>query len=338
MNTFTLRPSGRLSFGESKKTYKFQPAPRRSPGQRMRDESIGVIGASDFADLIGKPLASMDLSNLSNSIKTLEPAPAKRGLKGITGYGRQIVKDSAFWLQKEHGKERLAFWTVTIPPENLNESLIGQWSRVVDNTLQKLTYHLKKHDLPTFIVGVTEIQPKRYEREKGVPPLHLHIVFVAAHKPYQPCISKDTLAKLWADTIENFSGVHCRLDSVSSVQFVKKDVVGYLGKYMSKGFYQMDGLDLNLIPSSWYFCTKLLKSVVKSLVVKTSGEWVNDLYQYLRYQDALFNFAKPVKLRFADGGEIITGWYGELKGDKEYEHVWDLARNLRDTLELPVTV
>jgi hypothetical protein len=304
----------------------------------MRDESIGVIGASEFADLSGKPLASMDLSNLSNSRKTLEPAPAKRGLKGITGYGRQIVKDSAFWLQKEYGKERIAFWTVTIPEENLNKQLISQWSRVVDNTLQKLTYHLEKHGLPTFIVGVTEVQPKRFKDNPEIPPLHLHIVFVAGLQRYEPLIHKETLAKMWADTVTRYSGVECRRDTCSSVQFVKKDVVGYLGKYMSKGFYNVEGLDTSLIPSSWYFCTKLLKSVVKALVVKVSGEWVNDLYQYLRYNEALFNFAKPVKLRFADGGEIITGWYGDLKGDKEYEHVWDLVKNLRDTFELPITL
>jgi len=338
MNSITLRPSGRLSFGFTKKDYKPRRAPRISLAQRMRNESIGVVGVENLFPGELERIAAMDLSNLSNSEKPQKTPRAKRGLRGMTGHGRLMVKDAAYWLQHEYGKERLAFWTVTIPPECLNEQLIGNWSKVVESTRKKLTYHLKKHGLPDFIVGVTEIQPKRFIETRSVPPLHLHIVFVAAHRPYVPCVHKETLASLWADTVALMSGIPCRSDTVSSVQFIKKDVVGYLGKYMSKGFYDMEGLDKNLCPSSWYFCTSNLRAIVKGLIVKHSGEWVNELYQYFRKHKDMFGFTKRVEIPIGNEQKIIVGWYGELKREQQITDAWDIIRGVADTMKGTITL
>lgn len=327
MNSVRLRPSGRLSFGFSKKGYKLHRLPKRSLAQRFRDESIGVVGAYVIDPEGIERVADMDLSNLSNLRKLSGRVRAKRGLKGMTGHGRLLVKDAAYWLQKEYGKARLAFWTVTIPPENLNEQLIGNWAGVVKSVREKLSYHLEKNELPPYIVGVTEIQPKRYVKNHDVPPLHLHIVYVAAKQDYVPLIHKDTLSKLWADTIATLSGVSCRQDTVSSVQFIRKDVVGYLGKYMSKGFYDMEGLDKKLCPPSWYFCTKPLKDIVKGLIVYHSGEWVNELYEYFRSNGELFGFTKAVTIFIDTDKEIKVGWYGELKGEQERNHAWNMIVN-----------
>jgi len=326
MNSVRLRPSGRLSFGFSKKGYKLHRLPKRSLAQRMRDESIGIVGASTVDPEGIQRAATMDLSNLSNLRKTSERDRAKRGLRGMTGHGRLLVKDAAFWLQKEYGKERLAFWTVTIPPECLNVALITSWSKVVESVRKKLSYHLAKHSLPDFIVGVTEIQPKRYVQNRDIPPLHLHIVYVASHKPYVPLISKETLSKLWSDTVTTLSGVDCREDTVSSVQFIKKDVVGYLGKYMSKGFYDTEGLDTSLCPSSWYFATQSIKLIVKGLIVYHTGEWVNELYEYFRSHGSMFGFRKAVEIHIGNEQYIKVGWYGELKGEHERNHADELIR------------
>jgi len=302
------------------------------------EESIAAIGASDYADLIEKPLASMDLSNLSNSEKIPESKPrAKRGLKGITGYGRILVKDAAHWLQEEYGKSRLAFWTVTIPPDCLTEELISQWSGVVDLLRRKLTYHLEKHDLPNFIVGVTEVQPGRWERDGGIPPLHLHILFVAGHKPFVPLLSKGLLAKIWGATLENFSGKTPNLDTLSNVSFIRKDAVGYLGKYMSKGGSSTSALPARLVPSSWYFCSQLLRRVVKALITKYSGEWVNDLYEYFRVSTQMFNFTKAVEIEFGDGHKIKVGWYGDLKRDS-FDTAWETIRAVSESCKLPVSL
>lgn len=316
MNTITIHPSGRLSFGEVRKNFKPKFTPKLTLAQRQRQESIGVIGVTEYAEMSGKPLSSMDLSNLSNSQKSLEsPRRAKRGSGGLTGHGRMLVKNAAYWLQREYGKECLAFWTVTVPPENLNELLIESWSQVVRLLKEKLIYHLEKNGLPKFIVGVSEIQSKRWMSEGGLPPLHLHIVFVAAKRPYVPILGKELLAKLWGDTLENFSGVKARVDSISNVQFVRKDVVGYIGKYMSKGVGTGAELPPRLVPASWYFCTQDLRMVVKALIVKHSGEWVNDLYEFFRRNQDMFRFTKEVILEFGDGGKIKVGWYGDLRED-----------------------
>lgn len=338
MNSVRLRPSGRLSFGFSKKGYKLHRLPKRSLAQRMREESIGIVGVSNVYPDELQALSSLNLSNLSNSEKPPGRVRAKRGLRGITGHGRLLVKDSASWLQKEYGKERLAFWTITVPPQCLNETLIGNWSKCVESVRKKLIYHLEKHGLPPYIIGVTEVQPKRFVQNKTVPPLHMHIVYVAGFEKYVPLISKETLTKLWTDTLTTHSGIQAPEGKGSHVQFIRKDVVGYLGKYMSKGFYDMEGLDKNLCPPSWYFCTKPLKDIVKGLIVYHSGEWVNDLYQYFRREHKLFGFTKAVEIFIDEQTPIKVGWYGQLIGEKEYEHVYDLIRTVSDANRVPVTL
>jgi hypothetical protein len=338
MNTITLHPSGRLSFGEVRKNFKPRFVPAFSTRRKMMEESISAIGASAYADLVGKPLASMDLSNLSNSEKISQPKTrAKRGSKGMTGYGRLLVKDAAYWLQAEYGKERLAFWTVTIPPDCLTEELVSQWSRVTDLLRRKLIYHLEKHDLPKFIVGVTEVQPERWKRDEGVPPLHLHILFVAGHKPFVPLLSKTLLAKIWGATLENFSGKAPNLDTISNVSFIRKDAVGYLGKYMSKGGSKDAPLPPHLVPSSWYFCTNDLRVVVKALTTKHSGEWVNELYQYFRVNTYMFRFTKAVEIEFGDGHKLKVGWYGDLKPEC-FDTAWETIRDTASTFKAIVTL
>lgn len=304
----------------------------------MREESIGVVGAAKVYPEEILILSQLDLSNLSNLRKPSDRVRSKRGLKGITGYGRQTVKDAAYWLQQEYGKARLAFWTVTIPPECLNENLIRNWSKVVKNTQEKLIYHLKSHKLPLFIVGVTEVQPKRYVKARSIPPLHLHIVFVAGHKPYAPLIPKEVLSKMWADTVSHYSGEVCRHDTVSSVQFIKKDVVGYLGKYMSKGFQDMEGLDKSLCPPTWYFCNRPLKDIVKGLIIYHSGEWVNELYEYFRREYKLFSFTKAVEIFIDEKEKIKVGWYGELKGEQEREYTRELISAFASQHKILVTL
>lgn len=285
----------------------------------MRDESIGIVGASVIDPEGIERASTMDLSSLSNSRKLTGRVRAKRGSKGITGHGRALVKDAAYWLQKEYGKERLAFWTVTVPPACLNEELIKNWSKVVKNLKEKLTYHLEKNGLPNHVIGVTEIQTKRYGEGETLPPLHLHIVYVAALQKYVPLLSKSLLANLWGDCLDTYSGVVARRDTISCVQFVRKDVGAYLGKYMSKGFQGAEGVPSGLCPPSWYFASKTIRDIVKGLIVKYSGEWVNELYQYFRNNTDLFKFTKAVEIEIGDGYKIKVGWYGDLKDDDAIE-------------------
>lgn len=318
MNTVTLRPHGRLSFGFARKEYKTPYVPKLSKERKMFLDSVRVLsqeGVDRFPDL-GSEMGS---SNLSNSEKIPDAnRRAKRGSRGMTTHGQLLVKDAAYWLQREYGKERLSFWTLTIPPECHNASMVQAWSEAVRLVVKKLVYHLEKNGLPKYVVGVTEIQPRRSERGCALPPLHLHIVFVGSKTKYVPLLGTKILDKIWVDVLENFSHIPTKGEACSSIQYVRKSVSGYLGKYMSKGSDEDLERYGDTLPSSWYFCTKDLRDIVRALIVKASGEWVNEIFLEYEWNDTDTRFYRQVRKLAEDGTEMYIGWYGELKGENEY--------------------
>lgn len=331
MNTVTLHPTGRVTFGRVRKDYKLHRTPLCSKHQRMRDESIGVIGAARFAEWIGKPL-SMDLTSVVNSEKTPELAPKKRrGSKGMTSKGRQLVANAATVLQEKYGKGKLSFWTLTIPDECLTQDLIVGWSRAVELVRKKLLYHLEKVGLPKLFVGVTEVQQKRWKSGARALPLHLHILFVTAKKDYEPLIGKKLLAKIWRDALKTVGGRKTDAQYASRADFVKKSAARYLSKYMSKGGEALDQAPSDQVPSTWYFMTAGLRVAVKRSIVKASGAWVREVFEFVRSQSDIFRWSHAIFLESGAYGQIMVGWVAECLDDLTHKLLKDMIESLRDS-------
>ena len=120
-------------------------------------------------------------------------------------------------------------------------------------------------------MSITEIQPKRFLSEGGMP-LHLHIVFQGAHKDFAWAVPPNEFTMAWKRCVvgrvpalaeESFA-------SAINVQHVKESARGYLGKYMSKGEEDIyTSLDANpelihFIPSSWYNLSAEARDAVKA--------------------------------------------------------------------------
>lgn len=330
MNIVTLHPTGRVTFGRVRNSYKLHKLPLCSKHQRMRDESIGVIGAARFAEWIGKPL-SMDLTSVSISEKTLEPLPrGKRGFKGMTSRGRQLVANAATVLQEQYGKGKLSFWTLTVPDECLTHSLISDWSRIVELVRKKLLYHLGKAELPKLFVGVTEVQQKRWESSARALPLHLHILFVTAKRDYQPLIGKKLLAKIWRDALRTVGGRETEAQYASRAEFIKKSAARYLSKYMSKGGMALDWVPRNQVPSSWYFMSAGLRLAVKKSIVKASGLWVGEMFEFVRSESELFRWSHAIFLPSGAYGQIMVGWVAECLDNLTHKLLKDMIEGMRD--------
>lgn len=290
----------------------------------MREKDVSYLhpmarNTTDFARFLGvvhpSCLKNLGLSNLSNSNKSV-----RRGTLGITAHGRKLVANSALVLEREAGKERLAFLTCTLPALGRAEMerIHKNWSVLLNYFRIALQRLLQSRGLPTDIVGVTEIQSSRLER-RGEFALHIHWLFVGRSSRYlQWGISKQEYADLWSNAIatrlgREFDGQRCPSTRVESVT---KSASGYLAKYMSKGSEQMAvAIDAGFgdwLPRSWYTCTKSLRRRVLDGRVRLHGESALTLIELVEGGADICEWKKQIKVEWG-GREIPVGYAGRLR-------------------------
>lgn len=268
---------------------------------------------------------------LSNAVNCHTPKKrAKRGSNGMTGKMGRMLKDGAAILERRWGAQRLGFYTFTLPSLDrdflihfITES--GGWSRLVRTFMQSLKRLLIKRGGDGNIVGCSEIQEKRYLRRGEVAP-HLHLTFKCFHDKYKWYISANELRELWRRSIQNHLNRleigFVEIDVKASVDcsVVKKSVVSYLGKYISKGgniikeIAKKEGV--KVLCSCWGHISDKLRKFVKTQIKSLSdGEMKAILYDevdlvargYLCY---LF----PVKIILGDK-EFVCGYSGKKNID-----------------------
>jgi len=254
-----------------------------------------------------------DLSNVPKS-----PIAPKRGLKGITRYGRNLISSAAVVAESKYDRRLLTFATVTLPsaPVDCLQNLCAAWSTVVKSFVKNLTRGLKAKSLPAFVFGVSEIQEKRFERT-GVPALHLHCVFVGRNSRKSSWqVDRKNIRRWWKKAIAPYLPADTNYDSVENVQQVKKSSAAYLGKYMSKGADSVarlveQGLS-DWIPSAWYTITHSFRREVLSKVLR--GEEVGFFLNWLCH-NVMVDFLRwvaPVMARSRDGTEFAVGFAGSF--------------------------
>lgn len=205
----------------------------------------------------------------------------KYGKRGITRLGKRVVENASYLLQRKVGRKRCGFVTCTVPPmpKTYEVAIAQNWGEVVRRFFQKVKRQLDKKNAPNWVVGVTEIQEKRY-RKTGSIALHLHFAYPCRRKNRGTAwyIPAKKFRKFWKDSIlevlnkaELIPPEEVDFNASIDAQVVKKSVSGYLGKYMSKGTKSVkavinEGREEEL-PSQWWFASKLAKQKYKSSLV-----------------------------------------------------------------------
>ncbi len=309
-----LWPNGEISFHLPKRM-KELPLVRKGP---MENRSIWAwwIAAKGLGSAVQQALL-MGLSNVTNFDK--KPRRQSRsGLRGITSLGGHRVRNACYLLTREAGKHRLSFSTVTVP--NLSEKhmvkLHLRWHEVIDRYRLLLSRQLISAGLTGEIVGVSEVQEKRYDRA-GFPVLHAHFIFVGCMSRGGWIITPDRHDYIWRKSLESVLSI--RLSSVSAackLQPVRKDAAGYLGKYMSKGTSAVasavaDGFEWAL-PKQWWNCSRSLsKRMSKQIRNFTEGvPWL--IAQAVARNADIWAFYKVVTIEMPDGELVDVGSYGKL--------------------------
>lgn len=198
--------------------------------------------------------------------------PPRYGLKGMPGEGRKNVWRALALL--EENRRLLSFWTVSLPTAALLDlGRSDQWATFQDRVRKELVRVLRRAGLPTLVVGVVELQPRR-SRAAGFPCPHLHVVFQGRKSPgHGWALSPSDLDGVILQALST-AGVTAPADcdplewiaTAGNVQQVKKSVRAYLAKYMTKGSgdtAQWIGTTMEtLLPRQWWFWSQPLRAIV----------------------------------------------------------------------------
>lgn len=317
------RPSGKVTASVSPSSS--QPDLTCSTLLYPLDNGKGESGISESKGETppSKPLVERDsvLDRLDKPRgRKAEDAP--RGSQGITQHGADLVRDAAAALEKKYGKENLSFLTATIAPGEgslASEFDKKEWSRKLDLFKRWLEQFRQSVGLPGGIIGVTELQQKRYERT-GETAYHIHWLFVGRHPGKGWAISAKKVAEKWDSLFNSHSSLIDEGKNSASVNLerVKKSVGAYMGKYLSKGKQALKGLTVPLredqLPSAWYICTKPLRELVTSMTVVLKGlDATMALNWMVDNSSRALNFHRTVWVMGKDGKEFAVGWYGFIK-------------------------
>lgn len=242
-------PNGEFSYG-------YAPAGGRQPVERLVPES-------------GEAWASLGSSVPTNSHR-FESEPRKpRGTGGLTSYGKKMIRCGAEFLQRRHGKGRIAFATLTLPSCTPEESwnVSTNWSQIVRVFFQRLGRFLGSRNLPTQYVACSEVQPKRGAREKH-PALHLHFLVVTKRRGEKGwAITPSELRGHWKAVVSPYLSSKKDWSACEQLVAMKKDAGKYMSKYLSKGAKGLsempDPPDWANLPTSWYSLSMGIRRWVK---------------------------------------------------------------------------
>lgn len=255
---------------------------------------------------------------LSNLRKNHTPP---RGGNGITSHGRRTVRQGAFLLEEYVGKSDLSFLTCTLPGATMEECKAANqaWSEIVRRFIQDLRRELTRKGAADWVIGCTEIQPKRYQ-STGQPWPHLHLVFMGrTGRPW--LIGPKRITALWARCVGAVLPITpdamqwaTRIEPIRT----KKSVGQYLAKYMSKGGAAITEVQAQSpgfpLPRAWHHCSHGLNELIKigtaTLSANTSA-WVIKMLQ-TKYPGCKL-FAEILPTPHPDGDvPTAMGYFGSL--------------------------
>lgn len=218
------------------------------------------------------PKVPMGLSYASNSHRPRN----RRGLGGITPFGKRMVRSSVTLIERRFKREFLSFGTATLPPLSDSESALicEQWSDIVRKFFQELCRGLERYGLPTDYCQVTEVQSKRFTKT-GFMGLHLHWLMPGKIRGRDWCFKPEQIRDIWSRILSNALGRHVSCPAATRVEIPKKSVQGELSKYMTKGADVLQSAIASgrshLLPRSWWGAAKQLKLDVKSEIQIITG-------------------------------------------------------------------
>lgn len=259
----------------------------------------------------------------SSTVPNSHTESRSRGRMGISAHGRKLVRNAALRLEREHLKSTLSFLTLTIPGLGEEGALLvcENWHHIVRVFQQRLKRMLQRAGLTGEMVGVTEVQEKRFA-SSNVVALHLHIVFQGRQFGEGWALKPGEVRNAWREVLTPYLR-ECQdelyWDACENLVRVEKSASGYLGKYLSKGSKVcadiLKAYPNVCLPACWYLCTNSLRVRVKqNILYFTSFDF--PLFEEVCTQgrsSEYFLFIHPIEIDKGNGEVFRCGYVGKMK-------------------------
>lgn len=311
--TFTERPDERLDDRPPEFHYEDAPAPLDStnlPNSHSEPQCLVSAG--------------------SEGTKKETAKRGKYGRRGITGYGKKMLKSGCLLMEEDSRRFRLTFATITLPPlpDEVRRSVSEDWGRLTNRLMQWLSRRLERQGLPKLIAAATEVQPGRL-KETAEAYLHLHLVWPNHRKRSKGWAVNPNDVRTW---LISYLSKHHGVSDIEYInidtQQVRESASGYIAKYISKGSEEVDGIIADLgesaLPGQWWAMTKDLKNWVWSVlqsgvaVGERLAQWLNWAFDYDDF--SFFRYIHHVEVPI-NGALVTIGWRGCLTN--EALELWD---------------
>ena len=265
------------------------------------------------------------LSGLDRCSKLSQPKK-RYGLKGITAQGKRKVRSGSALLERYYGKERLGFFTATLPSEKHGVDdvdllyLAKHWNLVTKRFFEEVVRELKRQSAPTEIIAVTEIQEKRWSKYQQVAP-HLHWVMVAKRdtKYKSWYLSTEWLSQLWNRIIANTLGREAgSLGSAGSVdgKRIRKSATRYISKYISKGGKLLREIkeksSPETLPSQWWTAFGGLRVLIKRNVVNLTQDIIKKYQEAEKVGESWLLWSRWIEVEIDEGVSQVFGLAGGI--------------------------
>jgi hypothetical protein len=283
----------------------------------------GLGAVAERVALMDATAVAMGLSNVLNSHKPKK----RRGALGISTYGKKMLRNGAYMLQRAVGKRNMAMFTATIPrvSDVVERDVSVAWPEIVRVFLQELERELARHGLRTWTVGCTEVQEERMATHGGFP-LHLHVVFQGKQGrawARTPQFYRELWKRILVHYVPELAGESFL--SATRVEGIRKDASSYIAKYASKGVkggvLEMMGEGYR-IPTGWTHITGGLKRAIKKSVVYFCDKRATAMLLCVFRAPQVFRWVGEVRIPVlgnedGDGVRQVLGdrpiaWYGSL--------------------------
>lgn len=258
----------------------------------------------------------LDLSVPVNSTKR-----ARRGLKGMTGYGQQMIKAGGHLMEHLWPHHPKTLGTITLPrmSQAARREVVAEWPNLVRELLRWQCRKLKKLGLPEALLSVSEIQPKRLA-VSGEACLHLHQLWLnspirGSRYSFDPNEIRAFVDKLLRRFSPSYEGGFVNVDTKA----VEGTVAAYMAKYMSKGKGQIaeavEDWGEDNCPRTWWNMSKPMRDAVKARVLKgpAVGEKLEQvLTMAIDYgTEECYAFLMPIMMDFGEKMRLM-GWRGRF--------------------------
>lgn len=329
--SLVLYPNGEFGLGRVKNEEKAASERRFDRGQvagctvqqqaRTHELTTGEI-YHDGTDIQAVPIKLGKSANLS------QPRP-RYGRKGITSYGRRMVRNAAWLLAKAKARTaKLQMGTLTIPslPESQMKEICTNWAYLQKRFFEECKRRYRRHGFQFDYVAVTELQPKRWANRREVG-LHIHFLFVSSwcNKENKWVLPDNWVRETWQRILNGVCGDSARVPVPNyRRESIHTSAAGYMAKYLSKGGNQVqeviDEMGEEWLPTRWWSASVALRKAVQTSCLRCRteiAEMVLDVcksrpegclrYAYPVYKNNSADIKPPYRIY-----EYEIGWTGCL--------------------------